>query len=286
MKKLWRWLRTLDAGEWIALVVFLGACAFVLALVAANIWSVVVGSLQPEMAKVKGTDYDLIAQRSMSAAAWWMVIITGTSAVVGAAGLYLIYRTLKEAKRSADAAVASVRYSEKAAASAEISAKSAQKALKSTEAMGERQVRAYAILSSAKIRIERRTLRPFMTITVTNSGQTPASGLILDFTVQMEDEDNDEAPYSLSFTENLPDLAGQKDFPFEFDTMIRPKLEDLGRFQKNRLTIRLFGTLRYKTVFPHIVDKQRFSLQTVFDPVLELTEAQRLRAWIRRPDSA
>lgn len=159
MKKLWGWLRTLNAGEWIAMVVLFGGSAFVLWLVAANTWSAVVGSLQPEIVKFKGTEYDLIAQRSMSAAAWWMVIVTGIATLIGGVSLGLIALTLREARRSADAAIDAVDAS--------------RQAVVATREVGQAQVRAYLIVKSASLTYESNgnvTIR----YTLYNSGQTPA----------------------------------------------------------------------------------------------------------------
>lgn len=159
MKKLWGWLRTLDAGDWIAVVVLLGGLAFVVGLVAANTWSMVVGSLQPEMVKFKGTEYDLIAQRSMSAAAWWMVVVTGIATLIGGLSLGLIALTLREARRSADAAIDAVDAS--------------RQAVIATREVGQAQVRAYLIVKSASLTYESNG-NVTIKYTLYNSGQTPA----------------------------------------------------------------------------------------------------------------
>ena len=172
MKKFWGWLCRLDAGEGIALAVLSAGLLIVGWETISGIWSAVVGSLQPEMVKVKGTDYDLIAQRSMSAAAWWMVIITGISALVGSLGLYLIARTLQEAKRSADAAEKAV--------------KASQKAVKTARKMGEAQVRAYVMVANAELYWvggDEWELK----VQVVNSGQTPAFKVWVEATICLED---------------------------------------------------------------------------------------------------
>jgi len=157
---LWGWARTLNVGERIALLALVFGIAFVVATVAANIWATIVGSLQPEIVDFNGTEYDLIAQRSMAAAAWWMVLITGTSTIVGSLGLYLIYRTLKEAKRSADAADKAVDAS--------------HKAIETARQMGQAQVRAYVVITSVKMFPDGYG-STVVDVQFQNSGQTPAS---------------------------------------------------------------------------------------------------------------
>lgn len=154
MDRLRDWLRSLDAGEGIALAaVVLGTC-FVLWFTVVSFWSAIVGSLQPEMTEaVNPAHYDLVAQRSMSAAAWWMVMITGLSVAVGAAGLYLIARTLQEAKRSADAA---------------------ENAVAATLQIGKQQVRAYLNIDEALAKLDNHHVLFSVDADLRNSGQSPA----------------------------------------------------------------------------------------------------------------
>jgi hypothetical protein len=148
------WIRSLNAGEWIALVVIVVGAFLVGLLTTVNTWSAIVDSLQPE---ITGADdaahYDLVAQRSMSAAAWWMVMITGLSVGVGAAGLYLILRTLQEAKRSADAA---------------------ENAVATTLRIGKQQVRAYLNVEDAVAKLESHHIMFTVDADLRNSGQSPA----------------------------------------------------------------------------------------------------------------
>ncbi|WDQ98172.1 hypothetical protein PSC71_13135 [Devosia sp. J2-20] len=96
---------------------------------------------------------DLGAQRSMATAAWWMVAITIASGAVGTAGLYLIFRTLVEAKRSADAA---------------------EKAIIANQELGIAQVRAYLTVTEARVKVYDDDLGAYCEFTVQNSGQSPA----------------------------------------------------------------------------------------------------------------
>ncbi|GAB5426962.1 MAG: hypothetical protein Devi2KO_04210 [Devosia indica] len=100
--------------------------------------------------------HDLAAQMSMAAAAWWMVGITGTSTAVGGIGLYLIARTLQEAKRSADAG---------------------EEAVKATERIGKRQVRAYLNIEKAKAKLDSSYIWIAVDAELHNSGQSPANNV-------------------------------------------------------------------------------------------------------------
>ena len=197
MKKLWRWLRTLDAGEGIALAVLTAGLLIVGWGTISGIWSAIVGSLQPEMVKVKGKDYDLIAQRSMSAAAWWMVVITGSSTMVGGLGLYLIARTLQEAKRSADAA--------------ELAVQASQQAIVTAREMGQAQVRAYLIVTELETSYNSggTPREHFISATFENSGETPAGKIYVEIEVFAGTDDRTKASI-LYRSETVSDLATGK----------------------------------------------------------------------------
>lgn len=156
MKNTWSWLRSLDAGERIASTVVVFCVVLVVWLALGNLWSTVVSSLQPEMTDAGPTHYDLVAQRSMSAAAWWMVMITGVSVAVGTVGLYLIARTLQEAKRSADAA---------------------EMAVQATLRIGKQQVRAYLNVEDAVAKLGSYDLLFTVDADLRNSGQSPAQNV-------------------------------------------------------------------------------------------------------------
>lgn len=147
------YLRTFNAGDWIALSVWVAGLVFTGCGLVSNLWAVAVGSLQPEILKIETVDEDLFAQRSMAAAAWWMVALTGLSLVVGAFTLYLIFRTLQEAKRSADAA---------------------HGAVEATMLIGKRQVRAYLDIENATATVDRQQFIFSVDASLGNSGQSPA----------------------------------------------------------------------------------------------------------------
>lgn len=154
MKKLWPSVREFNAGDWIAAIVVGILSIWVLWHTAGNLWNNAVFSLQPPLPMMGDlTRTDVIAQRSMSAAAWWMVVVTCVSALVGGLGLYLIARTLVEAKRSADAA-------------------------ERTIAMAQRAARAYLLVDFAKL-IFRDNYNAVVQYQVSNSGQTPARNVSL-----------------------------------------------------------------------------------------------------------
>lgn len=204
MKKVWALLRALNAGEWVALTVLLVGMLVAGWGAVTGIWSTIVGSLQPEMVKVKRVDYDLIAQRSMSAAAWWMVIITCVSALVGGLGLYLIARTLIEAKRSADAAEKTITMAQSAA-------------------------RAYLLVDFAKLTFKD-DYNAILRYQVSNSGQTPARNISL--RVDFYAAEHRTAQRFLVGTSR----KSRSDMPFEAK---RPAVAMVERYFVNEMTKRM-----------------------------------------------
>lgn len=178
MKRLRELVRELKVGDWIAALVVFALSAFVLWFTAGNLWNMAVSSLQPPLLDDNDlTRIDVIAQRSMAAAAWWMVMISGVSAIVSGFGLYLIAHTLKEARRSADAAERAV--------------KASQKAVKTARKMGEAQVRAYVMVANAELHWagnDEWELRA----QIVNSGQTPAFKVWVEATVVLEDDEGNQ----------------------------------------------------------------------------------------------
>lgn len=107
MKRLWGWLRTLNAGEWIAFAVIAGGLLLVAIAATSDVRGRLPGANFTKI-KINTVNLDLVAQQEMATAAWVMVWFAGVSSVVGAFGLFLIFRTLQETARSADAALLSV----------------------------------------------------------------------------------------------------------------------------------------------------------------------------------
>lgn len=238
MKRIWSWLRSLDAGERIASSVVVICVALVVWLAVGNLWSTIVSSLQPEMTDAGPTHYDLIAQRSMNAAAWWMVMITGVSVVVGTAGLYLIARTLQEAKRSADAA---------------------EMAVQTTLKIGKQQVRAYLNIEDAEAKLGSYDLLFTVDADLRNSGQSPAQ--------------NVAGTARLRFIEFLtyPDGELNEDTLVVLDTKFTAPAVGAGQTVKLRLT---FTVLNMKPSVSQIFDGHlsravQIHLVTEYDDVFE-----------------
>ena len=238
MKKIWAWLRTLDAGDWIALLVALGSSAFAVALVAANTWSAVVGSLQPEMIKFKGTDYDLIAQRSMSAAAWWMVACTIVSVLVSTLAVVLVSLNLrearlvtKEAKRSADMAERSVSASRDGVAA--------------TMEAGKAQMRAYLMVANAVLSKDG-SHQCNLLVDFKNAGQTPA--LRVGMRVLIWTDDAEAETLILEEWEPTFDLAPGAEDTLTFSSeRLAQKLHHLNWGE--RLNVSLKIEIQYEDVF-------------------------------------
>ncbi|WP_108461352.1 hypothetical protein [Devosia naphthalenivorans] len=151
---------------------------------------------------------DLGAQRSMAAAAWWMVVITAASAVVGAGGLYLIYRTLREAKRSADAA-------DKAVAAS-------LAAVEGARDIGQAQVRAYIIISRAIV-AHMSSGEYEIQFSFVNAGQTPATGIWVEYKLFLGSVDG-ESPLESEDGESRSDLAPNDARAADFD--LAPSVRD------------------------------------------------------------
>src|SRR5690606_35748793 len=104
----------------------------------------------------------LAAETSAAAAAWWSVAISAGSTVVGAAGLWLIYRTLIETQRSANAAHLAVQ------------ATAAGTAV--TEKIGRAQTRAYISIQAVRFRFGPADL--YFEIEFSNEGQSPGRNVV------------------------------------------------------------------------------------------------------------
>jgi hypothetical protein len=122
MKSLWRIRRLVNAATWSMLFFGVGVLAgiFLLAMLPGMPWV----SIVRDVAEPTSHDaLDLGAQRSMANAAWYMVVVSGASGAVATVSLFLLFRTLRETQRTADAALKdaeSTRLSLALAAKAEI----------------------------------------------------------------------------------------------------------------------------------------------------------------------
>jgi len=175
---------------------------------------------------------DLIAQRSMSDAAWWMVIITVVSALVGGLGLYLIARTLQEAKRSADAAEKTILMAQSAA-------------------------RAYLLVDFAKVWFDA-SGGVFVEYQVSNSGQTPARNVAFKVDV-FASADRTAHRYHVGTSRK-----SRSDIPFQAK---RPARAYIDGFADNEMSVReipeyaiiVVITMEYEDV---ITNKRRLEVST------------------------
>ena len=109
---------------------------------------------------------DLAAQRSMASAAWWMVAAAVAGAFVSLATLVLVANTLHQARRSADAAHASVA---------------------ATLAVGKQQVRAYLTVEKANLEISKMAQYLTFSASVRNYGDSPARAVACQISVILID---------------------------------------------------------------------------------------------------
>lgn len=178
-------------------------------------------------------DLDLGAQRSMAAAAWWMVVISGGAAIVGGASLYLIARTLLEARRSASAAEAAVAQ--------------AEATLLETRVLGRAQSRAYLALAKMQFSAEAED-QFFVEWTIHNAGQSPARQLSiqLEFDYFVRRASGWEAESNETLVRFLPDLpAGLSSTDEEFIFLVLP-MEARPSYGER---IEVHGVLKYWDVF-------------------------------------
>jgi hypothetical protein len=183
----WRIRKVANAATWQLMMVGLGVLGGValVAFLPGMPWST---TIQPVGAATKDA-LDLAAQRSMASAAWFMVVVTCASSLVSGAGLYLIARTLGEAKRSADAAVESVIQAKATTAAAELSAAYAAGTIEVTREMGKKQFRAYMAVTNVAVLPAEDTLDGHyfdLSWILFNAGQSPARRLKLTITVEAQ----------------------------------------------------------------------------------------------------
>lgn len=171
----WRARKIANAAAWHLLMLGAGVLLGVIlvAFLPGMPWSATVEPIGATAAEA----LDLSAQRSMASAAWFMVIISAASSSVGAAGLYLIARTLREAKRSADAA--------------DLAVKASLGAVQSAKEIGQAQVRAYVSISGCWLDATDEPVE--LRYIFQNSGQTPASNIWATYQVFIGDDEDSNA---------------------------------------------------------------------------------------------
>lgn len=97
---------------------------------------------------------DTSVQQSMAWATWAMTLVSVAGGAIGALSLYLIYRTLLAAQRSATAA---------------------EKTLETAMSQGKTQLRAYLTVSHAYVAPHEDAMEMAIVVIVENSGQTPTA---------------------------------------------------------------------------------------------------------------
>lgn len=165
-------------------------------------------------------DYlDLAAQRSMSDAAWWMVIITGFSTCVGGLGLYLIARTLLETRKAAQATQQGANASETA-------------------------VRPFLLVEFAKAAIDRDAL--VISYKVKNSGVSPAYRAAFRVTLLVTSIDGTKR-HERTSTKSRSDIAAgaERTATARFDKMLAADVSD----DHGDLLVRAEITLLYSDIF-------------------------------------
>lgn len=152
-------------GDIIAATVVAGCLAFVAWGMVTTTITALGSMLHPPIIQPEDADYlDLIAQRGMNLAAWAMVFVTGVSVAVGGLGLYLIARTLQEAKRSADAA---------------------EKSIETARTIGMAQVRAYVSIDRVDLDLTGNTHQHALRFYLRNTGQSPTHAIAVGFVAKI-----------------------------------------------------------------------------------------------------
>jgi hypothetical protein len=211
------------------------------------------------------TDLDLGAQRSMAAAAWWMVAVTGLSIVVGGASLYLIARTLQEARRSAAAAEAAV--------------KQAEATLAETRRLGMAQSRAYLALAKMQFRADDNEFS--IEWTTHNAGQSPARtvSIQIEFDYYVRRKGTWEIESNESVVRFMPDLpaalSSQDDEYIYLILPMDPQPSDGER-------VEIHGMLKYQDVFG-VWHRDSFAFRRTFEDGDDWKELAPMQ---RRPEPA
>jgi hypothetical protein len=224
-------------------ILLLGVCAL-LTVTVAIAW----GIRPPPAAE------DIDAQTSMAWAAWAMVAVSAASLAVGGLTIYLVFETLRETRRAADAA--------------DLSALHGEQAIKVTRDNGMAQIRAYVTMSGATFEIDHITDEAVLRLTLTNSGQTPAQQLSVTYNILVEKR----AANGWSLIDNpvghefLPPLAGGKD-DIVFQTLGRVTQQFSTDLLGGLVRISVEGNVKYRTIFDWTrPDQFRFRTKQNFAP--------------------
>lgn len=168
---------------------------------------------------------DLKAQQDMARWAWWMTIVTGVGAAIGAVTAVLVYKTFKQTRTSA-----------------------------------EKQLRAYVGVKHGFIRIVKLTnsTRALAELKIVNSGQTIAYNVRLVLEVHVRDEGS-TAPHTASKDVETYLLPG---FVWEVE-QATPSGVDIAEFttdiSKRRKHILVWGAVTYDTIDGNKTSEFRFT---------------------------
>ncbi|MBK1795456.1 hypothetical protein JHL21_13210 [Devosia sp. WQ 349] len=228
--KIWKIRKLLNASGWFC-VVFLSGTLLGIVLVAflpGMPWLTNINVANH--ASIDLAQLDLQAQMSMAGAAWWMVAITSVATVAGTMSLYLIYRTLLEAQRSATAAVDSNRI---------------QREFSLAE------LRAYLSVSRVTIRadIDGSFLIEFF---YENSGSTPATNIATQLTIAISGYAADGSLIeitSIAAPENRSDLPATGKAHGKHLTSVDAIAEGVAFELPQRTTILCHLIITYKDIF-------------------------------------
>lgn len=139
-------------------------------------------------------EQDLEAQKEMASSTWGMLWVAIISLFLSALGLVLLVFTLFYTSAAAEAARDAVNEAQEATKAALASVDYAAASLEVTRDMGQRQLRAYVVVSGAKIegpiKLDEHV---HAVVTIKNTGQTPAYDLVAGSAVDIFDA-NDTIP--------------------------------------------------------------------------------------------
>ncbi|MBJ6985920.1 hypothetical protein [Devosia sp. MC521] len=186
-------------------------------------------------------DPDLLAQRSMALAAWAMFAATLASIAIGGISVYLIWRTLHSTNKTVELA-------QESTDQARAAARTAEQALAHQQELGRSQVKCYPIVTN--IDFDYRKEHPFLKVSVTNSGQTPARTPYISVNVNFFFLRGDGYPQGrASAITPAPDLAAGGTatvlvpLNYEFDRVVRAYITT------NHLAVDVYGELMHTSIF-------------------------------------
>lgn len=220
-----------EIGKWL----FIGLCCGAGLMLALYGWPIVINRL-PACGSECGSE-DLLAQRDMASAAWWMVCLTAITLLVGAASLVFVAANLVEAR--------------KVTVEAARSATAAEKAVTEGREIGVAQTRAYLAVEAVTAHGARSIEIDFR---VANAGQTPARDIQLYARMEIEDgrEDDDaDAVFSRLNLTTVADLASNATRVVSL-TWTTTDLEESRVpevLQAGAATLWVYGQISYRDIF-------------------------------------